>query len=79
LADGGARSIKKIRIAGLMLRRDWGKHAPWPNYPKEGGVAHEPQDEESDPAAELRDELTFTSFRHRGFTETADAEWTDGN
>jgi hypothetical protein len=32
---------------------------------------------ESNPAADLRDESTFTSFRHRGFTETADAEWTD--
>ena len=28
-------------------------------------------------AAGLRDELTFTSFRHGGFTEAADAELTD--
>ena len=28
-------------------------------------------------AAGLRDELTFTSFRHGGFTETGDAELTD--
>jgi len=23
-------AIKKERIGGLMLRRDWGKHDPWP-------------------------------------------------
>ena len=28
-------------------------------------------------AAGLRDELTFTSFRHGGFTEAADADLTD--
>jgi len=28
-------------------------------------------------AAGLRDELTFTSFRHGGFTEAGDAELTD--
>jgi ligand-binding sensor domain-containing protein len=28
-------------------------------------------------AAGLRDELTFTSFRHGGFTGTGDAEMTD--
>jgi hypothetical protein len=28
-------------------------------------------------AAGLRDELTFTSFRHGAFTETGDAELTD--
>jgi hypothetical protein len=31
-------AIKKVRIAGLMLRRNWEKHTPWPNYPKEGEV-----------------------------------------
>jgi len=28
-------------------------------------------------AAGLRHELTFTSFRHGGFTEGADSDWTD--
>jgi hypothetical protein len=28
-------------------------------------------------AADLRDELSFTSFRHGGLTETGDAELTD--
>ena len=28
-------------------------------------------------AAEIRDELSFTSFRHGGFTEGGDAELTD--
>jgi len=28
-------------------------------------------------AAELRDELSFASFRHGGFTESGDAELTD--
>lgn len=27
-------AIKGTRIAGLMLRRDWGKHDPWPTFPK---------------------------------------------
>lgn len=47
-------AIKKTRIAGLMLRRDWASNA-----------------------AGLRDELSFASFRHGGFTEAGDAELTD--
>jgi hypothetical protein len=31
-------TIKKTRIAGLMLRRDWGKQDPWPTFPKEGEI-----------------------------------------
>jgi hypothetical protein len=31
-------ALKKTRIAGLMLRRDWGKQDPWPTYPKEGEI-----------------------------------------
>jgi hypothetical protein len=31
-------AIKKTRIAGLMLRRDWGKQDRWPTYPKEGEI-----------------------------------------
>jgi hypothetical protein len=39
--------------------------------------AHEPQGQEVNKAAGLRDELSFTSFRHGGFTESGDAELTD--
>src|SRR5262245_43555383 len=31
-------AIKRTRIAGLMLRRDWGKHDAWPTFPKEDEV-----------------------------------------
>ena len=31
-------ALKKVRIAGLMLRRDWGKHAPWPTRLKAGDI-----------------------------------------
>jgi hypothetical protein len=73
-------TIKRIRIAGLMLRRDWGQHAPWPTWPKEDEVdlTHMSRKvKEVIRAAGLRDELTFTSFRHGGFTEAGDAELTD--
>jgi len=26
-------AIKRERIGGLMLRRDWGERAPWPTWP----------------------------------------------
>jgi hypothetical protein len=73
-------AIKKTRIAGLMLRRDWGKHDPWPTWPKEDEIdlTHMSRKvKEVIRAAGLRDELTFTSFRHGGFTEAGDAELTD--
>src|SRR5215475_1646832 len=31
-------AVKRTRIAGLMLRRDWGKHDPWPTFPKEDEI-----------------------------------------
>jgi len=73
-------AIKKTRIAGLMLRRDWGKQDPWPTRLKAGDVElslmrHRVKDIIR--AAGLRDELTFTSFRHGGFTEAADSDLTD--
>jgi len=73
-------AIKKIRIAGLMLRRDWGKQHPWPTRLKAGDVElslmrHRVKDIIR--AAGLRDELSFTSFRHGGFTEAADSDLTD--
>jgi hypothetical protein len=73
-------AIKKVRIAGLMLRRDWGKKAPWPTHPKEDVIdlslmRHKVK--EIIRAAGLRDDLSFASFRHGGFTEAGDAELTD--
>jgi hypothetical protein len=73
-------TVKRARIAGLMLRRDWGQHAPWPTWPKEDEVdlTHMSRKvKEVIRAAGLRAELTFTSFRHGGFTEAGDAELTD--
>jgi len=73
-------AVKRTRIAGLMLRRDWGQHAPWPTWPKEDEVdlTHMSRKvKEVVRAAGLRDELTFTSFRHGGFTEAADSDLTD--
>ena len=73
-------AIKRDRIGGLMLRRDWGERAPWPTWPKpdQPDFTHLSRKvKEVIRAAELRDELSFTSFRHGGFTETGDAELTD--
>jgi hypothetical protein len=72
--------IKRTRIAGLMLRRDWGKQAPWPTWPnpEEVDLTHMSRKvKEVIRAAGLRDELTFTSFRHGGVTEAADSDLTD--
>jgi hypothetical protein len=73
-------AIKKQRIAGLILCRDWGQHAPWPTWPKEDQVdlsLMRHRVKEIIRAAGLRDELSFASFRHGGFTEAGDAELTD--
>jgi hypothetical protein len=73
-------TLKLDRIGGLMLRRDWGERGPWPTYPKEGEVdlTHMSRKvKEVIRAAGLRDKLTFTSFRHGGFTEAADADLSD--
>lgn len=72
--------IKRARIGGLMLRRDWGKRLPWPTWPKpdQPDFTHLSRKvKEVIRAAELRDDLSFTSFRHGGFTEGGDAELTD--
>jgi hypothetical protein len=73
-------AIKRERIGGLMLCRDWGDRLPWPTWPKPDQpdfthLAHKVKDVIR--AAGLRDELSFTSFRHGGFTETGDAGLTD--
>jgi hypothetical protein len=73
-------AIKRERIAGLMLRRDWGDRRPWPTWPEPNRIdlTHMSRKvKQVIRAAGLRDELTFTSFRHGGFTETGDAGLTD--
>jgi hypothetical protein len=73
-------ALKRERITGLMLRRDWGDRAPWPTWPTPDQVdlTHMSRTvKRIIRAAGLRDELTFTSFRHGGFTEAADADLTD--
>ncbi len=72
--------IKRTRIAGLMLRRDWGKHDPWPTWPKEDEIdlsLMRHRVKKIIRAAGLREGLSFTSFRHGGFTEAADPDLTD--
>lgn len=73
-------AIKREQIGGLMLRRDWGARGPWPTWPKpdQPDFTHLSRKvKEVIRAASLRDELSFTSFRHGGFTEGGDAELTD--
>jgi hypothetical protein len=73
-------AIKRERIGGLMLRRDWGTRTPWPTWPtpEEIDLTHMTRKvKEVIRAASLRDELTFTSFRHGGFTEAADSDLSD--
>jgi hypothetical protein len=73
-------AIKRDRIGGLMLRRDWGDRLPWPTWPTPDDVdlTHMSRKvKEVIRAAGLRDELSFASFRHGGFTEAGDAELTD--
>jgi hypothetical protein len=65
-------AIKRDRIGGLMLCRDWGNRGPWPTWPKpdQPDFTHLSRKvKQVVRAAELRDELSFTSFRHGGFTE----------
>jgi hypothetical protein len=73
-------AIKRERIGGLMLRRDWADRGPWPTWPRpnEPDFTHLGRKvKQVVRAAGLRDELSFASFRHGGFTETGDAELTD--
>jgi hypothetical protein len=72
--------IKRERIGGLMLCRDWGDRKPWPTWPRPGepDLTHMSRKVKLIiRAAGLRDKLTFTSFRHGGFTEAGDADLTD--
>jgi hypothetical protein len=73
-------ALKRERIGGLMLCRDWGDRSPWPTWPKpdQPDFTHLSRKvKDVIRAAGLRDELSFTSFRHGGFTETGDAGLTD--
>jgi hypothetical protein len=73
-------AIKRDCIGGLMLRRDWGNRGPWPTWPKPDmpDFTHMTRKvKQVIRAAGLRDELSFTSFRHGGLTETGDAELSD--
>jgi hypothetical protein len=73
-------AIKRQRIGGLMLCRDWGERGPWPTWPRpdQPDFTHLSRKvKEVIRAASLRNELSFTSFRHGGFTEGGDAELTD--
>ncbi|AWM08281.1 hypothetical protein [Bradyrhizobium symbiodeficiens] len=73
-------AIKQERIGGLMLVRDWGGRLPWPTWPKPDmpDFTHLSRKvKEVVRRANLHDELSFTSFRHGGLTETGDAELTD--
>jgi hypothetical protein len=73
-------AIGRERIGGLMLRRDWGERGPWPTWPQSDlmDLTHMSRKvKEVIRAAGLRDELTFTSFSHGGFTEGADSDLTD--
>jgi hypothetical protein len=73
-------AIKRERIGGLLLCRDWGDRRPWATWPQadRADLTHMSRKvKEIIRAAGLRDELTFTSFRHGGFTEAGDAELTD--
>jgi hypothetical protein len=70
-------AIKRDRIGGLMLRRDWGDRLPWPTGDNNDLTHMSRKVKEIIRAAGLRDDLTFTSFRHGGFTEAADADLSD--
>jgi hypothetical protein len=73
-------AVKRERIGGLMICRDWGKRGPWPTWPAPDrlDLTHMSRKvKQIIRAANLRDELTFTSSRHGGFTEAGDADLTD--
>jgi hypothetical protein len=73
---GELDALKRERIGGLMLCRDWGERIPWPS--RRGDLDYmRHKVKEIIRAAGLRDELSFTSFRHGGFTEAADADLSD--
>jgi hypothetical protein len=69
-------AIKRERIGGLMLRRDWGDRLPWPTDKGDLTLMRH-KVKAVIRATGLSDELSFTSFRHGGFTEGADSDLSD--
>jgi hypothetical protein len=74
-------AIRQRTAAGVMIRRDHdhrrGK-VPVPWTTARGGLDHlRSVVKDVIRASGLRDELSFASFRHGGFTEAADADLTD--
>jgi len=74
--------IKRERIGGLMLVRDWkddkeGRPLPWPTGNKGDLTYMRHEVKRIAKAAGLPEAITFTSFRHGGLTETGDADMTD--
>ena len=73
-------AIKRDRIGGLMLTAAIGATAARGRHGRrrQPDLTHMSRKvKEIIRAAGLRDELTFTSFRHGGFTEAADADLSD--
>lgn len=75
-------AIKRERIGGLMLVRDWkddkeGRPLPWPTGNKGDLTYMRHEVKRIAKAAGLPENITFTSFRHGGLTETGDADMTD--
>jgi hypothetical protein len=78
-SDGSVAAVKLSKpgldTAGIGESAD-----PWPTWPKPDmpDFTHMSRKvKEVIRVAKLRDELSFTSFRHGGLTETGDAELTD--
>jgi hypothetical protein len=69
-------ALRRDRIGGLMLRRDWGDRIPWPSETGDLSLMRH-KVKEIIRGAGLREVLSFTSFRHGGFTEAADSDLTD--
>ena len=74
-------AIKEQTVSGLVFRRDHGHRrgrVPLPWMTPRGGLDYlRSTVKRIIRAAELRDELSFTSFRHGGFTEGADSDLSD--
>jgi hypothetical protein len=74
-------AIKSRTLSGLMIgrdRKDRKAGVPLPWITAKGGLDYlRATVKEIVRAAKLRDDLSFASFRHGGFTEAADADLTD--
>jgi hypothetical protein len=74
--------IKRNRIAGRMIVRDWtdktaGIPLPWPTGKKGDLTYFRHEVKRIIRLAGLPDDLSFSSFRHGGLTEGGDADMTD--